>query len=463
MYLSDTIAAIATPPGIGGVGIIRVSGSEAFSIVNRLFSSQGTLDLRKRPNKTIQYGYIIDPDTPDRHIIDEVLLLLMKGPHSYTAEDVIEIQCHGGMVSVRSILQLLLVNGVRLAEPGEFTKRAFLNGRIDLTQAEAIIDIIDAKTEDSLSLAVQQLDGTVSTYIHEVREQLMAMIARLEVTIDYPEEDIEEVTLEEVRDGLLPIMNDMDDLLATAQTGRLIRDGIMAVIVGRPNAGKSSLLNALLRENRAIVTDIPGTTRDSIEEYMNVEGIPLRLIDTAGLRHTEDTIEAMGVQKAKDYMQQADMILCVIDGSTPLTAEEIDILQSVSGKQTIVLINKSDVAQVVTAHDINQIGTYTAIETISAKAGDGTRILNRWVKELVYGGQVAHHQQAVLSNVRHISLMESAKSQLLEAMASIDSAMPVDLVVTDIRGAWEALGDITGDTIRESLVDELFSRFCLGK
>lgn len=463
MYLSDTIAAIATPPGIGGVGIIRVSGSEAFSIVNRLFSSQGTLDLRKRPNKTIQYGYIIDPDTPDRHIIDEVLLLLMKGPHSYTAEDVIEIQCHGGMVSVRSILQLLLVNGVRLAEPGEFTKRAFLNGRIDLTQAEAIIDIIDAKTEDSLFLAVQQLDGTVSTYIHEVREQLMAMIARLEVTIDYPEEDIEEVTLEEVRDGLLPIMNDMDDLLATAQTGRLIRDGIMAVIVGRPNAGKSSLLNALLRENRAIVTDIPGTTRDSIEEYMNVEGIPLRLIDTAGLRHTEDTIEAMGVQKAKDYMQQADMILCVIDGSTPLTAEEIDILQSVSGKQTIVLINKSDVAQVVTAHDINQIGTYTAIEIISAKAGDGTRILNHWVKELVYGGQVAHHQQAVLSNVRHISLMESAKSQLLEAMASIDSAMPVDLVVTDIRGAWEALGDITGDTIRESLVDELFSRFCLGK
>lgn len=463
MYLSDTIAAIATPPGIGGVGIIRVSGSEAFSIVNRLFTSQGTLDLRKRPNKTIQYGYIIDPDTSDRHIIDEVLLLLMKGPHSYTAEDVIEIQCHGGMVSVRSILQLLLVNGVRLAEPGEFTKRAFLNGRIDLTQAEAIIDIIDAKTEDSLSLAVQQLDGTVSTYIHEVREQLMAMIARLEVTIDYPEEDIEEVTLEEVRDGLLPIMKDMDDLLATAQTGRLIRDGIMAVIVGRPNAGKSSLLNALLRENRAIVTDIPGTTRDSIEEYMNVEGIPLRLIDTAGLRHTEDTIEAMGVQKAKDYMQQADMILCVIDGSTPLTAEEIDILQSVSGKQTIVLINKSDVAQVVTVHDINQIGTYTAIETISAKAGEGTRILNYWVKELVYGGQVAHHQQAVLSNVRHISLMESAKSQLLEAMASIDSAMPVDLVVTDIRGAWEALGDITGDTIRESLVDELFSRFCLGK
>lgn len=463
MYLSDTIAAIATPPGIGGVGIIRVSGSEAFSIVNRLFTSQGTLDLRKRPNKTIQYGYIIDPDTSDRHIIDEVLLLLMKGPHSYTAEDVIEIQCHGGMVSVRSILQLLLVNGVRLAEPGEFTKRAFLNGRIDLTQAEAIIDIIDAKTEDSLSLAVQQLDGTVSTYIHEVREQLMAMIARLEVTIDYPEEDIEEVTLEEVRDGLLTIMKDMDDLLATAQTGRLIRDGIMAVIVGRPNAGKSSLLNALLRENRAIVTDIPGTTRDSIEEYMNVEGIPLRLIDTAGLRHTEDTIEAMGVQKAKDYMQQADMILCVIDGSTPLTAEEIDILQSVSGKQTIVLINKSDVAQVVTDHDINQIGTYTAIETISAKAGEGTRILNYWVKELVYGGQVMHHQQAVLSNVRHISLMESAKSQLLEAMASIDSAMPVDLVVTDIRGAWEALGDITGDTIRESLVDELFSRFCLGK
>ena len=429
MYIDDTIAAIATPPGIGGVGIIRVSGKDSFPIVNSLFKSTGTVPLMDRQNRTIQYGTIVDPMT--NKTIDEVLVLLMKGPHSYTAEDVVEIQCHGGIVPVRQILKLLVNHDVRMAEAGEFTKRAFMNGRIDLTQAEAIIDIIEAKTEDSLSLAVSQLDGTVSSFVKDVREQLIAMIAHLEVTIDYPEEDIEDVTSQEVREQLEPILKAMDDLLSTANTGRLIRDGITTVIVGRPNAGKSSLMNALLRENRAIVTDIPGTTRDSIEEYMTVEGISLRLIDTAGIRDTQDTVEALGVERARDYINKADIVLCVIDGSTSLTPEEIEILTSVSGLNTIVLLNKSDVAQVVT--------------------------------ELVYGGRVKQDNSAMISNVRHISLMEQAKAQVEQALSSIDMGMPVDFVATDLRSAWELLGDITGDTIRESMIDELFSRFCLGK
>lgn len=461
MYIDDTIAAIATPPGIGGVGIIRVSGKDSFAIVNTLFKSAGTVPLGERPNRTIQYGTIVDSGS--NKTIDEVLLLLMHGPHSYTAEDVVEIQCHGGIVPVRQILKLLVNQGVRMAEAGEFTKRAFMNGRIDLTQAEAIIDIIEAKTEDSLSLAVAQLDGTVSKFVSDVREQLIAMIAHLEVTIDYPEEDIEDVTSQEVREQLEPILTHMDELLATANTGRLIRDGIMTVIVGRPNAGKSSLMNALLRENRAIVTDIPGTTRDSIEEFMTIEGISLRLIDTAGIRDTDDTVEALGVERARQYIYKADIVLCVIDASTPLTDEERHILGSVSGLNTIVLLNKSDKGLAVSSESIASMGTFTAIETISAKDGEGTAVLSKWVKELVYGGQVKQTNDAMISNVRHISLMEQAKGQIEQAITSIDAGMPVDFIATDLRSAWELLGDITGDSIRESMVDELFSRFCLGK
>ncbi|MCI5709294.1 tRNA uridine-5-carboxymethylaminomethyl(34) synthesis GTPase MnmE [Veillonella caviae] len=461
MYIDDTIAAIATPPGIGGVGIIRVSGKDSFAIVNTLFKSAGTVPLGERPNRTIQYGTIVDPRS--NKTIDEVLLLLMHGPHSYTAEDVVEIQCHGGIVPVRQILKLLVNQGVRMAEAGEFTKRAFMKGRIDLTQAEAIIDIIEAKTEDSLSLAVAQLDGTVSKFVSDVREQLIAMIAHLEVTIDYPEEDIEDVTSQEVREQLEPILTHMDELLATANTGRLIRDGIMTVIVGRPNAGKSSLMNALLRENRAIVTDIPGTTRDSIEEFMTIEGISLRLIDTAGIRDTDDTVEALGVERARQYIDKADIVLCVIDASTPLTDEERHILVSVSGLNTIVLLNKSDMGLAVSSESIASMGTFTAIETISAKDGEGTAVLSKWVKELVYGGQVKQTNDAMISNVRHISLMEQAKGQIEQAITSIDAGMPVDFIATDLRSAWELLGDITGDSIRESMVDELFSRFCLGK
>lgn len=462
MYTEDTIAAIATPPGIGGVGIIRVSGTRCFEIVSTLFQAKGTVPLEKRPNRTIQYGHIIDPQK-DNEVLDEVLLLIMRGPQSFTAEDVIEIQCHGGIVVVREILKVLLRQGARLAEPGEFTKRAFFNGRIDLTQAEAIIDIIEAKSEQSLSVAVKQLDGTLAQLIRTIREDLIALIAHLEVAIDYPEEDIEELTMDETAAKLRPILVQIDNLLATANRGRLLRDGIVTAIVGRPNAGKSSLMNALLRENRAIVTDVPGTTRDSIEEAITIEGIPVRLIDTAGIRETEDIVEKIGVDRAKEYLESAQIVICVIDASKPLTADEEAMLRHTSGKNTIVFLNKADKGSLVTEAMVNTYGTFTVVATISAAKGEGMDVLAKAVKELVYGGTVQNESTALLSNVRHITLMEQAKSQLHTSLETIEAGLPVDFVVTDMREAWERLGDITGDSLRESMVDELFSRFCLGK
>ena len=449
MYTEDTIAAIATPPGIGGVGIIRVSGTRCFEIVNSVFKAKGTVPLEKRPNRTIQYGHIIDPQKQDE-ILDEVLVLIMRGPQSFTAEDVIEVQCHGGIIVVREILKVLLRQGARLAEPGEFTKRAFLNGRIDLTQAEAVIDIIEAKSEQSLAVAVKQLDGTLAGMIRAIREQLI-------------EEDIEELTMEETADRLQPILDNINKLLATANRGRLLRDGIMTAIVGRPNAGKSSLMNAFLRENRAIVTDIPGTTRDSIEEAITIEGIPVRLIDTAGIRETDDIVEKLGVDRAKDYLEKAQIVVCVIDASEPINAEEEAILREASHKNTIVFLNKADKGAVITADTIKAYGQFAAIAPISAANGEGMDVLADAVKELVYGGTVQNESSAMLSNVRHITLMEQAKSQIEQSLNNIEAGLPVDFVVTDVRSAWEQLGDITGDSLRESMVDELFSRFCLGK
>ena len=461
MFLDDTIAAIATAPGIGGIGIIRVSGPEACDVVNRIFHSKQSIPLGERQTRTIHYGHIVHPKTGKT--LDEVIVVLMKGPHSYTAEDVVEIQCHGGFVSVREILKVLLSEGVRQAEEGEFTKRAFLNGRIDLTQAEAIIDIIDAKTEQSLEVAVNQLDGTLSKYIRALRDELIAMIAHLEVTIDYPEEDIEDVSAQEVRTGLAPILEKMDNLLATAQRGKLLRDGVMVSIIGRPNAGKSSLMNALLREDRAIVTNIPGTTRDSIEEFLTIQGIPVRLIDTAGIRETEDIVESMGVEKARQYLDKADVVVLVIDGSKPLEPEEQELLQLITNRPSIIFLNKADQAQYVSKEEIAALGTFTEIVTISAAQGEGMDEMARVITSLVQGGSVQASHEAMLSNVRHITLMEQAKVSLDQSILAIDSGMPIDLIVTDIRAAWELLGDITGESLRESMVDELFKRFCLGK
>ncbi len=459
MYIEDTIAAIATPPGVGGVGIIRVSGKEAFSIVEQIFQSKGTVPLAERQNRTVQYGNIVQDGT----IVDEVLLLLMKGPHSYTAEDVIEVQCHGGIVAIRKILSLLLEKGVRLAEPGEFTRRAFLNGRIDLIQAEAIIDIIEAKSEDALSLAVQQLEGSLTQSVRAIRNTLIELIAHVEVTIDYPEEDIEDVTAAEVADKLEPILSDMTDMLATAHTGRLIRDGISVAIVGLPNAGKSSLMNALLRENRAIVTDIPGTTRDSIEEYMTVQGISVRLIDTAGIRETKDIVEQIGVKRSLEHIEKADVVFAVVDASTPLLEDEISLLKGIKDKKACILLNKSDAGITIQKEDVQRILPKADVLQISAKENEGLQQIYDYLKELVYGGSVKQDYSRTLSNIRHIHLMESAKEQLVQATNNISMGMPLEFVATDMRGAWELLGEITGDSVHEELSNELFSRFCLGK
>ena len=461
MYIDDTIAAIATPPGIGGVGIIRVSGKDSFPIVNSLFKSAGTVPLMDRQNRTIQYGTIVDPAT--NKTIDEVLVLLMKGPHSYTAEDVVEIQCHGGIVPVRQILKLLVNHNVRMAEAGEFTKRAFMNGRIDLTQAEAIIDIIEAKTEDSLSLAVAQLDGTVSSFVKDVREQLIAMIAHLEVTIDYPEEDIEDVTSQEVREQLEPILKAMDDLLSTANTGRLIRDGITTVIVGRPNAGKSSLMNALLRENRAIVTDIPGTTRDSIEEYLDIRGIPLRIVDTAGLRRSEDRIEQLGIQRTREFLASAALVLFLLDASQPLTPEDVEIFQSLPPVPVIIVVNKIDLPQLMDSAEWQRLaGEYTVV-TLSAKDRTGFEELEQAIERLVLAGAATNTEMVFLSNTRHFESLDSAGAHLRSARQALQDGLPLDCATIDLRSALAALGQITGETVSDEVVREIFAKFCLGK
>lgn len=459
MYIEDTIAAIATPPGIGGVGIIRISGKDALSTVENIFRGQSTVPLVERPNRTINYGHIVENDK----IVDEVLLLIMRKPHSYTAEDVVEIQCHGGIVPVRKIMNMLLARGIRLAEPGEFTQRAFLNGRIDLTQAEAIIDVIEAKSEESLNLAINQLDGKLSKFIGSLREALITIIARLEVTIDYPEEDIEELTTAEVKKEVVKLNAEMTKLLETANSGRLIRDGIATAIIGLPNAGKSSLMNSLLRENRAIVTDIPGTTRDSIEEYMNVDGITIRLIDTAGIRETEDVVEKIGVEKARDYMAKADLVLVVLDGSTKLNAEEILLLEAASTKNAVVFINKKDLELNISKEEVARYGNFAGIEHISANEDDCNLIFKNYVQELVYKGNVKQSDQTMLSNIRHIDLMKKAKNQCETALENIDSGLPIEFIATDLREGWEFLGEITGDSLRDDISKELFSRFCLGK
>ena len=452
--MKETIVAQATAPGRGGIGILRVSGPKALEV------AQAVLGKCPKPRMA---DYLPFKDA-DGTVLDQGIALYFKSPNSFTGEDVLELQGHGGQVVLDLLLKRILqLDGVRLARPGEFSEQAFLNDKLDLAQAEAIADLIDATSEQAARSALKSLQGEFSNKVNQLVDSVIYLRTYVEASIDFPDEEIDFLADGKIEAKLREIINQLDLVRSEAKQGSILREGMKVVIAGRPNAGKSSLMNALLRENRAIVTDIPGTTRDSIEEYMTVEGISLRLIDTAGIRDTQDTVEALGVERARDYINKADIVLCVIDGSTPLTPEEIEILTSVSGLNTIVLLNKSDVAQVITDEHIKEHGTFTAIERISAKEGEGSAVLSKWVQELVYGGRVKQDNSAMISNVRHISLMEQAKTQVEQALSSIDMGMPVDFVATDLRSAWELLGDITGDTIRESMIDELFSRFCLGK
>lgn len=457
----DTISAIATAAGEGGIGIVRLSGPAALAVAEQLFCGQQGRKASEVPSQQVAYGHIVDPK--EGQIIDEVLLLVMRAPRSYTREDVVEIHCHGGSVPLRAILELTLQHGARLAEPGEFTKRAFLNGRLDLAQAEAVMDIIRAKTDASLKMAVGQLEGTLSKVVRELRHDILGMIAHLEASIDFPEEDIEELAVQTVEGEVRKALARIGDLLATRKTGRILREGLETVIIGKPNVGKSSLLNALLREKRAIVTDIPGTTRDVIEEYVNLRGVPLKIIDTAGIRETEDVVEQLGVERAKELVERADLILMLLDASTPLTDEDRDVMGLLGGRNALVLINKSDLPAVWEPAELEPLVQAQQILKISVAAGAGLAELEDTIIRLVYAGEVEQKEGAFVQNVRQAQWLEQAQQALQEVLTTIAAGMPPDCMVIDLRAAWEKLGAINGDTIGEDIIDQIFSQFCIGK
>lgn len=455
---ADTIGAITTPLGESGIGAIRISGPDAYAVGDKIFKSKSAVPLKERRDRSIQYGTIVDENGT---CIDEVLALIMKGPHSYTAEDVLEIQCHGGREALESILQLILRSGARMANPGEFTERAFVNGRIDLAQAEAVMDVIQAKSRAGLTSAVSQLEGRLSKVINKTRKELTELVTRLEVMIDYPEEDLEDIAVPDVSGALQEMQEKLQHMLEESQNGRMIRDGVMAAIAGTPNAGKSSLLNRLLQEERAIVTDVPGTTRDVLEEWITLRGVPVCLVDTAGIRETDDTVEKIGVSRARRYLDRADIILAVIDGSRPLTDEDKDILQSAADKNVIIVLNKTDLPSVMTSQDLSTYGF--PICPISASTGDGLEELkDRLLQEVLKGG-FTDGPSALLTNTRHIELVRQSAEALERARQSLQDGMPLDCAVIDIRQAWDTLGSITGDTVHDDIVEEIFSRFCLGK
>lgn len=457
----DTISAIATAIGEGGIGIIRISGSKAIAIADKLFTSRSGKKVTDFPSHQVMYGNIIDPFTGET--IDEVILLVMRAPRSYTCEDVVEIQCHGGPVPLKRILDLTLAQGARLAEPGEFTKRAFLNGRLDLAQAESVIDIIRSKTDTSLKIAVGNLSGRLSEQVRNLRQSILRMLAQLEAAIDYPEEDIEEAAAADVAQLIIEAKSQLTTLLATAQTGRILREGLSTVIIGKPNVGKSSLLNALLREKRAIVTDIPGTTRDIIEEYVNIGGVPLKIIDTAGIRDTADVVEQIGVERAKALVDQADLILLLLDSSTPLSPEDRSVLELLPGKQAIVLINKSDLPASLEMEEVEKYTTGRLVLKISVAKEEGLAALEQAIVDMVYAGQVSQTEAAFVNNVRHSAALRIALERLSDAEATIEAGMPSDCIVVDLRAAWEKLGEVTGDTVGDDIIDQIFSQFCIGK
>lgn len=455
---TDTIAAIATPLGESGIGVIRISGSKAYDVGDAIFQSKSSLPLAQRRDRSIQYGLIVDDDGK---AVDEVILLIMKGPRSYTAEDVLEIQCHGGRQSLSEILGLVLRHGARLANPGEFTQRAFVNGRIDLAQAEAVMDVIQAKSAQGLTSAVSQLEGRLSRVVGDMRLHLTDFITRLEVTVDYPEEDLEEIEVPDIAGAIREMEQRLDAMLAESKSGRMMRDGVMAAIAGTPNAGKSSLLNRFLETERAIVTDVPGTTRDVIEEWITIQGVPICLVDTAGIRSTDDTVEQIGVRRAKEYMDRADIILVVVDQSRPLQEEDRQILETARGRQALIVLNKEDLQPAFATEELQSYGL--PLLSISASTGAGMGELKDAMLSLALQQGLTAAQSALLANTRHIELVRQSREALQRALDTIEAGMPVDCAIVDIREAWELLGSITGDTVHDDIIEEIFSRFCLGK
>lgn len=458
--LSDTIAAISTAVGESGIAVIRVSGPESIAETERLFRSK--TPLTEAESHTVHYGFIIDPETGDK--IEEVLVSLFRAPRSFTTEDVVEISTHGGIISVKRVMDLLLQQrGIRLAEPGEFTKRAFLNGRIDLSQAEAVIDLIRSKSDRAFSVALKQVEGDLSRRIQTMRHSLVETLAHIEVNIDYPEHDVESMTTEFIKRKCSEVTDVIDALLKTANQGKILREGITTAIVGRPNVGKSSLLNALARENKAIVTDIPGTTRDVIEEYVTINNIPLKLLDTAGIRETMDVVEQIGVERSKAAVLEADLILLVLNSSEPLHEDELQLIEQLSGRPTLLLLNKIDLPQQLDREQIKKYFATDNIVELSAKTQAGLDHLEEAISRLFFGGQLESGDLTYVSNVRHIALLKKAKQSLIDAYEAADSGVPIDILQIDVRLAWEQLGEVIGDSAPDALIDQIFSQFCLGK
>lgn len=459
MFIDDTIAAIATAPGEGGIGIIRISGERSLLVAEEIFRSMSGKLIKDYKTRTLVYGNIVDGDK----VIDEVLVAYMKGPNSYTAEDVIEINCHGGFISVKKILELILSKDVRLAEQGEFTKRAFLNGRIDLSQAEAIIDVIKAKTDMAHEVAQNQLEGSLSNKIKDLRMKVTEVLAHLEVAIDFSEEDVEEITYQTLEEKARELKNEIKKLYDTAESGKILRDGLKTVIVGKPNVGKSSLLNSILGENRAIVTDIPGTTRDVIEEFVNIKGIPLKIVDTAGIRETEDVVEKIGVEKSKESFNSADLVIMVLDSSRQLSDEDLEILANLENKKTIVLLNKTDLEQKIEEDKIRQYVDNDSIIRISALKHEGIEEIHDKIESMVYKGSIKNTSSLVITNSRHKDALLRAYESINDAISAIEQNLPYDFIEVDFKNIWDYLGYINGDTVKEDLLDTIFSNFCIGK
>lgn len=451
----DTIAAISTPLGEGAIGIVRLSGTDSFTIAQKIFKGK---NLREVASHTLNYGHIVDPDKDE--ILDEVMVGAMRSPKTFTREDIIEINTHGGIAVTNEILQLVIREGARLAEPGEFTKRAFLNGRVDLTQAEAVMDIIRAKTDKVMNIAVKQLDGSLSDLINNTRQEILNTLAQVEVNIDYPEyDDVEEATTEIIREKTTEFQALLTNLLKTARRGKILREGISTAIIGRPNVGKSSLLNNLLREEKAIVTDIEGTTRDVIEEYVNINGVPLKLVDTAGIRETEDIVEQIGVERSKKALKEADLVLLVLNASEPLTDQDRQLLEISQDSNRIILLNKVDLPEKI---EIDQLPE-DHIKISVLKNQNIDQIEDRINALFFENAGLVEQDATYLSNARHISLIEKAVESLQAVNEGLALGMPVDLLQVDLTRTWEILGEITGDAAPDELITQLFSQFCLGK
>lgn len=453
----STIVAISTAPGIGGIGIIRMSGEQCFDILDKVFKPKKYQNIEEIKGYSIKYGFIMEEET----IIDEVLVSYFKAPKSYTAENMCEINSHGGIVIMNRILDLCLRNGAELAEPGEFTKRAFLNGRLDLSQAEAVIDIINSKTEREAKVSIDQLEGNLSEKIEKIRRIVISVMADIEATIDYPEYDLEEVTNNKISN----ILDEVDELLNSLEksfyNGKILREGISTAIIGRPNAGKSSLLNIILNEERAIVTDIEGTTRDTIEEFISIEGVPLKIIDTAGIRKANDEVEKIGVNKAKEIAQKSDIIIAIFDSNKKLNEEDKEILDLLENRNAIILLNKIDLDRKI---DIKEIEKYKKpIVEISTKTREGLDKLYNEISKMFKLNEIAIDGETIVSNERHKNIIINSRKNLDKARETIKNNMPIDIISTYLKEIIEELGKITGETVTEDVIAEIFSKFCLGK